>query len=328
MHTLSRAAMVAKRTFAGLALLVIANSAAAQGYPDKPIRIIMPWVDGFPASSVRLYADRLAERYKRPVVVEVKSGAGGEVAARQVVPAPNDGYTLLGTGSSIAIRTVVDNKNVDPDKELQPIAQLVTTPYVIVAKAGKYKSIGDFLASAKAAPGKMNFASAGVGTGMHFLGELINGNAGINMVHVPYQTGSRQLQGLMSGDVDIAIISLVTAWPQIKAGALDALAVSSAARSKSMPNVPTLLEAGVKGIPSIGAWIALFGPRNMDPAVVQSLSEAIRSIASDPTVVETVSGWGGEIPDTRTAALEEVIAAETKSWARLVKEKNLGTATN
>lgn len=323
MHILNRASALARAGVAAIVLSAVSGFALAQTYPDKPVKIIMPWADGFPASSVRLYADRLAERYKQPMVVEVRPGAGGEVAAKAVVPAPKDGYTLLGTGSSIAIRTVMDEKNVDPDKELQPIAQLVTTPYVIVAKAGKYASISDFLASARARPGKTNFASAGVGTGMHFLGELININANIDMVHIPYATGSRQLQGLLSGDVEVAIISLVTAWPQIKAGTLDALAVSTTTRSKTLPKVPTLKEAGIGGIPSMGAWIALFGPKNMDPAVVKSLSTHVQAIAADPAVIETALGWGAEIPDTSMAALQEVIAAETKSWRRLVKEKNL-----
>lgn len=313
------------RRFAGIVLLATCSAGFAQTWPDKPIRIVMPWSDGFPANSIRLYANGLGERYKQPVVVEVKPGAGGEVAARQVLSAPKDGYTLLGTGSSVAIRAVVDDKSVDPEKDLQPIAQLVTTPYVIVAKTGKYGNIANFLGNAQSAPGKINFASAGVGTGMHFLGELINTNAKINIVHIPYPTGSRQLQAVLAGDVEIAIISLVTAWPQIKAGALEALAVSSTRRSKALPNVPTLVEAGVKDIPDMGAWIALFGPKGMDQAIVRSLSERIRAIANEPATLDTVAGWGAELPDTRVAALEEVIAAEKKSWGRLVKEKNLGT---
>lgn len=314
---------LAKRGIAGLLLCAASGLAMGQAYPNKPIKIIMPWLDGFPANSVRLYANGLEKRYKQPVVVEVKPGAGGEVAARQVINSPNDGYTLLGTGSSVAIRSVVDAKNVDPSKDLQPIAQLTTTPYVIVSKAGKYQNIGNFLAAAKASPGKINFASAGVGTGMHYLGELINTNAKIQIVHVPYQTGSRQLLAVMADEVDIGIISLITAWPQIKAGKLEALAVSSTTRSKALPEVPTLAESGVKGIPSIGAWIALFGPKNLDPAILKSLSENIQAIANDPASLDTVAQWGGEIPDASIGGLENVLESEKKSWTQLAKEKNL-----
>lgn len=308
------------------ALMAAAGLAAAQSYPNKPVRITMPWSDGFPANSARLYSKELAERYKQAFIVEAKPGAGGEIAAKQVIASPADGYTLLVTGSSITIRAVSDEKNADGERDLQPIAQLTTTPYVIVAKSGKFGSFKNMIAAAQSAPGKINFASAGVGTGMHYLGELINSNAGVQMVHVPYNTGSRQLQAVLAGDVELAIISLVTAWPQIKAGALEALAVSSSKRSRVATTVPTLNELGLKDIPSIGAWIALFGPKNMDPAIVRSLSEKITAIASEPAIAETVTAWGADLPDTRISALEEVIRTEKRSWAKLIKEKNLAVA--
>ncbi len=305
------------------ALACLAGLASAQTYPDKPVKVMMPWADGFPANATRLYGKELSERYKQPVVVDVRAGAGGELAAKQVIPVAPDGYMLLSTGSSITIRSVTDEKNADAERDLTPIAQLVTTPYVIVAKAGTYRSFKGFLDAARARPGTINFASAGVGTGMHYLGELLNVNAGIHIVHVPYGTGSRQLQGVLAGDVQVAIISLVTALPQINAGQLEALAVSSHKRSRVAPNVPTLMEAGVKDVPDIGAWIALFGPKNLDPAVVRSLSDKIAAIAAEPAVIETVASWGADIPDTRAVHLEQVIRAEKATWSRLMKEKNL-----
>jgi len=314
-------------SMAATALLAATVPAHAQDYPSNPVNVIMPWGDGFPANSARLYGEELAKRYKQPFVVHSKPGAGGEVAAKQVIAVAPDGYTLLVTGSSITIRAVSDDSNADGERDLQPIAQLTTTPYVIVAKAGKYGSFARFLEVAKAQPGTINFASAGVGTGMHYLGELINSNAGINMVHVPYSSGSRQLQAVLAGDVEVAIISLVTALPQIKAGTLEALAVSSTARSKVAADVPTLVELGLKDIPSIGAWIAMFGPKELDAAVVKSLSEHISQIANDPSVVERVSSWGAEIPNTSVSYLKEVIRTEKASWSKLIKEKNLPTAS-
>lgn len=305
------------------ATLSLSGLVLAQGYPDKPVKLMMPWADGFPANATRLYGKELGERYKQPMVVDVRPGAGGELAAKQVIQAAPDGYTLLSTGSSITIRAVTDSANADAERDLTPIAQLVTTPYVIVARAGKYGSFKGFLEAARAHPGKINFASAGVGTGMHYLGELLNVNSGIQIVHVPYNTGSRQLQAVLAGDVQVAIISLVTALPQIQAGQLEALAVSSHKRSRVAPNVPTLVEAGVRGVPDIGAWIALFGPKNLDPAVARSLSEKIAAIAADPAVIQTVTSWGADVPDTRPAYLQEIIRAEKATWARLVKEKNL-----
>lgn len=305
------------------ALACCAGPASAQTYPVKPVKVMMPWADGFPANATRLYGKELSERYKQAMVVDVRPGAGGELAAKQVIQAAPDGYMLLSTGSSITIRSVTDKNNADAERDLKPIAQLVTTPYVIVAKAGKYGSFKGFLDAARARPGTINFASAGVGTGMHYLGELLNVNAGIHIVHVPYSTGSRQLQAVLAGDVQVAIISLVTALPQINAGQLEALAVSSHKRSRVASNVPTLTEAGVKGVPDIGAWIALFGPKSLDPVVARSLSDKIAAIAADPAVIQTVASWGADIPDTRPAYLEEIIRAEKATWSRLMKEKNL-----
>ena len=308
--------------FTAIALTLAATTIYAQPYPTKPVKIFMPWSDGFPAISARLYAKELSERYNQAFVVDARPGAGGEIAAKQVISAPADGYTLLVTGSSITIRAAADEKNADGERDLQPIAQITTTPYVIVAKSGKYGSFKNLLSSARAAPGSVNFASAGVGTGMHYLGELINSNAGIQMVHVPYSTGSKQLQAVMAGDVDIAITSLVTALPQIKSGTLEALSVSSTKRSRVAPTIPTLSELGVQGIPAIGAWIAIFGPKGMDPNIVRSLSEKITSIANDPAVIETVASWGADVPDTRVIALQDVLQTEKRSWLKLIKEKN------
>ena len=311
--------------FTAIASTLVATTIYAQPYPTKPVKVFTPWSDGFPANSARLYAKELSDRYKQPFIVDAKPGAGGEVAAKQVISAPADGYTLLITGSSITIRAATDEKNADGERDLQPIAQITTTPYVIVAKSGKYINFKNLLSVVRANPGTVNFASAGVGTGMHYLGELINSNAGVQMVHIPYSTGSKQLQAVMAGDVDIAIISLVTALPQIKSGALEALAVSSVKRSRVAPTIPTLSELGLQDIPSMGAWIAIFGPKGMDPNIVRSLSDKITAISNDPAVIETVTSWGAEIPDARVSALQDVLQSEKRSWVKLIKEKNFGT---
>lgn len=303
------------------------SPASAAAFPDKPVNVVMPWSDGFPANSARIYADGLTNLYGQTFVVQPRPGAGGEVAAKSVVSAKPDGYSLLVTGSSITIRGVASKDNADGERDLQPIAQLTTSPYVIVAPAGRFESIKTLIQTAKASSEQMDFASAGIGTGMHYLGELINVNAGIKMVHIPYASGSRQLQAVLAGDVDIAIISLVTALPQIKAGKLDALAVSSTERSKAMPEIPTLVESGLTEIPSIGAWIAMFGPKGMDPNVIESLSSKIKQIAADPKIAERVHSWGAEIPDTSTSHLEKVIRNEKASWAKLIEEQNLPTGS-
>lgn len=321
-HSIQRKLAFAIASFA----LCFATTGFAQNYPNKPVKVIMPWNDGFPANSTRLVSQELATIYKQAFVVEPKPGAGGEVAAKQVIGAPPDGYTLLVTGSSITIRAATNEKNADGLRDLQPIAQITTTPYVIVSNAGKYKTFKNFLAQAKGSPSKVNFASAGVGTGMHYLGELINISAGTQMVHVPYNTGSKQLAAVMAGDVDIAIISLVTAWPHIRAGTMEALAVSSAERSAIAREVPTLHELGLRDVPAIGAWIAVLGPKDMDPAVVKSLAEKITEISKSPAIQETVKGWAAELPDTSTNALTNILRTETAFWKKLIKDRNLPVA--
>jgi len=310
---------------ASIAVLVLSlpTLSHAETYPAKPVNVMMPWADGFPANSARLYADELTNLYGKAFVVQPRPGAGGEVAAKHVASASPDGYTLLVTGSSITIRGATNDQNVDGERDLQPIAQLTTSPYVIIAPAGRFKSFASFVDAAKSSPGKLNFASAGIGTGMHYLGEIINVSAAIKTTHIPYPTGSRQLQAVLAGDVDVAIISLVTALPQIKAGKLDALAVSSTKRSTVAPQIPTLAESGLKDIPAIGAWIAIFGPKGMDPALTDSLSKKIKAIADDPKTVERVASWGAEIPDTSTSALKTIIKTEKAFWSKLVKEQNL-----
>lgn len=313
-------------TMGGLAATSPTN-AQESSYPSTMVNVVMPWGDGFPANSTRLYAEELSKRLNQTFVVHSRPGAGGEVAARQVINSSPDGYTLLSTGSSITIRAATDADNADGERDLTPIAQITTTPYVIVAKSGRFKPDEDWLQTIKSAGGTIDFASAGVGTGMHYLGELININAGTSMVHVPYRSGSMQLHAVLGGDVDLAIISLVTALPQIRAGELQALAVSSADRSSMLPDVPTLKELGLKNIPAIGAWIAMFGPKDMSAETVAILAEKIKEIASDPAVVERVTAWGAEIPDTGTEYLREVLKTEKESWSRLIKEQNLPTAS-
>lgn len=315
------------RVILSAALIAFVVSTPISGYtatfPDKPVNVMMPWADGFPANSARLYADELGHAYGQPFVVQPRPGAGGEVAAKHVMSATADGYTLLVTGSSITIRGATNEKNADGERDLQPIAQITTSPYVLVAPSGRFESFASFIKAAKASPGKLNFASAGIGTGMHYLGEMINVSAGVKTVHIPYPTGSRQLQAVLAGDVDIAIISLVTALPQIRAGKLDALAVSSTERSKVASEIPTLVESGLKDIPSVGAWIAIFGPKGMDPAIVDDLSRKIAAIAKDSETIERVNSWGAEIPDTSTSHLKNVIRKEKSFWKKLVEEQNL-----
>lgn len=310
-----------------LCFVALCSSVYAADYPGRTVSMLMPWSGGYPYNSARLYSEGLSDLYGESFVVVVTPGAGGEIAARKVIASDNP-HTLLVTGSSVGIRAVSHEYNVNPLVDLQPIAQLTTSPYVIVAKAGRFDSIQQMINVAKKGTSdNLFYASAGVGTGMHYLGELMNAGLGIDMEHVPYESGSKEMHAVLSGNVDVAILSQTSALPQVKAGTLDVLAVSAAKRSPQLPDTPTLNEMpGLENLPPIGAWIGLFGPADMDEDVVQALSERIQAIAQEPGSIKTVRMWGADIPDASVKYFRALIQREMKLWKDVIEEYDLPVA--
>ncbi|OZI34594.1 ABC transporter substrate-binding protein [Bordetella genomosp. 10] len=270
-----------------LAAALALPAARAAGFPDHPIRLIVPQSAGSGGDVVvRLLSDRMGSALGASVVVENKPGANGIVAMSYVAKSPPDGYTLLLAGVSQMSFNPKLYKNLpyDADKDYTYVAPVVDTPFVLVAgKNSPYKTLPQLIAAAKAAPNAITFASAGAGNSTHLSTELIASGAGIKLKHIPYKGSGPALNAVIGGQVDLMTSVLGSALPQIQAGNVVPLAVLADQRASDLPNVPTLQEAGLH-VPPMPGWFALVGPAGMDQAVVGKLNAAVQAAIADPGV--------------------------------------------
>ena len=245
------------------ALAAMPIAAAAEAYPARPVKIIVAFTAGGTSDIMaRTLAQRLSERYKQPFVVENKPGAGGNIGTEAVVRAPADGYTLIvnSVGPMAVNPTLYKTLPYDPMSELVPIAQISDVPNVLVVHPSLgVKSIEQFVAYAKANPGKLNYASTGIGTSSHLSGYMLASRAGFDAAHIPYK-GAEAVKDLLAGRIQFMFATIPSIIAHIKAGSVIAIGVSSAKRSRSMPDVPTIAESGFPGFEA-GSWFGLFAPR-------------------------------------------------------------------
>ena len=265
-------------------ILIGSIGAIAQGYPDRQIRMIVVSPPGGGADVVaRLVAKKLGEDFGQPIVVDNRGGASGMIAGAAVAHSMPDGYTMLLSASDVALNVALFPKlPYDPVKAFAPVTLIATTPMVLVStpKSG-IGSLGEFVAFARANPGRVNYASGGVGTPQQFAMELLRLQAGLNINHVPYKSGGLQILGLLAGEVSVGFVALLPAIPHIREGRLRALAVSSIARSASLPEVPTVAELEYPGF-DISQWYAAWLPAGTSSAIVSKLAAAIdRYVRSD-----------------------------------------------
>jgi tripartite-type tricarboxylate transporter receptor subunit TctC len=310
------------------ACAVAAGSSFAQGttWPQKPITYIVPFPPGGTTDILaRTIALKLGPALGTTIVVENKPGAGGNIGSDFVAKAKPDGYTILGgTISSHAINpSIYKTMPYDALKSFQPITLIGTNANVLVVSAGSpFKSVPDVIAAAKAKPGTISFASAGNGTSQHLSGELFKSLAGIQMEHVPYKGSGPAIQDVMAGHVPMMFDTTVVAAPHIQSGKLRALAVTSAKRVKSLPNVPTMVEAGVPGYDLV-SWQGIFAPAGTPKDVVQRLNAELVKILKQPDVRERFESLGlepvGNTPD-EFAAFQR---AEVAKWAKVVKDAKI-----
>ena len=307
---------------------VAAGAVAAQDakWPQKPITYIVPFPPGGTTDILaRAIAVKLGPALGTTIVVENKPGAGGNIGSDFVAKAKPDGYTILGgTISSHAINpSIYPKMPYDAVKSFQPITLLGTNANVlVVGAASPYKTVQDVIAAAKAKPGSISFASAGNGTSQHLSGELFKSLAGISMEHVPYKGSGPAIQDVMAGHVPLMFDTTVVAAPHIQSGKVRALAVTSTKRVGSLPGVPTMTEAGVKGY-EIVSWQGVFAPAGTPKEIVQRLNAEIVKILKMPDMRERLAGLGldpvGNTPD-EFAAFQQ---AEIARWAKLVKEAKI-----
>jgi tripartite-type tricarboxylate transporter receptor subunit TctC len=309
------------RLAAGAAVApVVSHIAVAQTYPIRPVRIVVGTAAGGAADiHARLIAQWLSERLGQQFIIENRPGAGNNLATEVVVRAAADGYTLLMVATSAAINaTLYDNLGFNFLRDIAPVASMVLVSNVMeVHPSFPAKTVPEFIAYAKANPGKINMASPGSGTVIHMAGELFKMMTGVNMVHVPYRGEAPALADLLGGQVQVMFSTLPGSIEHIKTGKLRALAMTTASRSDALPEVPTIGEF-VPGYEASG-WQGLGAPKNTSAEIVSKLNQEINACLSDPMIKARLAGLGSVVFPSSPADFGKLIAEETEKWAKVVK---------
>jgi len=303
---------------AAVALPAVARFAWAQVYPSRPVRIVVGFAPGInPDIIARLIAQPLSERLGQQIIVENRPGAGSTIGTEAVVRAPADGYTLLAVTSTNTVNsTLYDKLTFDFIRDIAPIAGLVRLALVIVVNPSvPTRTLPDFIAYAKANPGKINYASVGSGAATNVAGELFKQMAGVDLVNVPYR--SNYLPDLLSGEVQASFTPILQSIGYIKSGRLRALAVTGAIRSESLPDVPTAAEF-VPGYEA-NVWDAVGAPAKTPVEIIEQLNRGINAVLSDPAMKTQLAGLGAEPMLMTPAEFGKYMVSETEKWGKVVK---------
>jgi tripartite-type tricarboxylate transporter receptor subunit TctC len=308
------------------ALVACMTPVAAQTYPVKPVRMVVPFPAGGPTDIVgRTIGQKLNEALGQSIIIDNRAGAGGVIGTEYVAKSPPDGYTiLLGSISGLAVAmSLYPNRGYDSLRDFAPVTQAVTvTNILVVHPALPVKSVRDLLALARAKPGALNYASSGSGTVTHLAGELFKTLGRVNIVHVPFKGGAPALTALMSGEVQMSYENSLIVVPHIKAGKLHALAVTGLQRSKLMPELPTIAEGGLPGYAASG-WYGFVVPAAVPKEIVARLNADVARILRMPDVVERLSGQGAEPVGGTAEQFAAFIRSEIDKWSGLVKATNM-----
>ncbi len=303
-----------------------ALAADATNWPTQPVKLIVPFAPGGTSDVLaREIAARLQVALKQTVVVDNKAGAGGVLGADSVAKAAPDGYTvLLGTIATHAINPALMPKMpYKADRDFAPVILLGKISNVLLIGPGaQARTVKDIVAAAKAKPGDITFASAGQGTSQHLSGEVFRLMTGADLTHVPYKGSAPAIQDVMGGQVPMSFETVTVALPQIKAGKVKAVAVTSAKRSAQLPDVPTLAESGVPGF-DVSSWQALYLPAGTPPAIVAKLNAEVQKIVAQPEVKAKMESLGLEYAPNTPAQFTEFQKAEQARWAKVIKDGNV-----
>ncbi len=300
------------------------HTPAADVYPSKPVRLIIPFPPGGSNDVVgRVIATQLGERLGQQVVVDNRGGAGGVIGTEMAAKAVPDGYTLLFISSAFAANSSLYKLPYDPVKAFVPIAMIAAGPNVLaVAPSLAVNSLKVLLAMARAKPGQLNYASAGVGSFQHLGSALFVSLAKVNIVHVPFKGGGPAMVDVIAGNTQVMLGSLVQTLPQIKAGKLKALGVGGTKRSPTMPEVPTIAEAGVPGYEAVNWW-GIIAPAGTPAAIVGRIHKDLGAIAQSPEMQKRFEAEAVEAVQMSTPEFTQYIERETVKWARVVKEAGI-----
>jgi tripartite-type tricarboxylate transporter receptor subunit TctC len=309
----------------GLALLLAASGVAhAQSYPSKPIRMLVGFSPGGGTDvAARIIGRKLTEMWGQQIVVDNRAGAGGLLAFEMAAKANPDGYTLLATSPSFAIQPSIAGKlPFDPIRDFAPITQASAAPYVLVLHPGvAAKSVKDLIELAKASPGKLNYASGGIGSAQHLAAELFRLMAGIRIEHVPYK-GAVSVPDVIAGRVQLLFSGLPQSIAHIQAGRLRALGVTTPARSRAVPEVPTIAEAGVPGY-NVTVWYGILATGRTPKAVVDKLNHGFIAAIRSPDVRQQLTAMGLEPVGNPAAQFAATIRTEIAQWAKVVKQAGI-----
>jgi tripartite-type tricarboxylate transporter receptor subunit TctC len=319
------------KKFAGLAGAVLAavvatGPVAAADYPTRPITLVHGFAAGGTADAIsRVLAQPMSEILKQPVIVEQRPGAGGNNASRVVASAAPDGYTIgLPTGGHAVSAGLYKALPFHPVDSFEMISTVVYYAFAIATKPDfPAKTLGELIAYAKANPGKLDYGSAGIGSTHHLTGELLAAMTGMQWNHVPYRGEAAAFTGLLSGDLPVIIATTVTVQPQLAAGKLRALAVSSPTRFRGMPTVPTVAEAGVANF-DVRTWAGLFAPKGTPAPIIAQLNAAVQQSLARPEVKARLEELvGGEALGSTPAAMKTMVASEAARWTDVIRKANI-----
>ena len=319
-----------RMTFAmliGMAMLPVADLAVAQAptYPDKTIRIVVPFpVGGIADTFGREIGKKLTETWGQPVVIDNRTGAGGNIGADVVAKAPPDGYTLVigNIGTHAVNVSLFQNMPFDTIKDFTPIAHVLDAEGLLVVNPSiKANTVAELIALARAQPGKLSYGSGGLGTTSHLAGELFKAMTKVDIVHVPYKGNVPAITDLLGGQTSMAFATMPTVLPHVRAGKLRALAVLSTTRSPALPDVPTVAET-VPGF-DVSNWIGLFGPAGMSPAIVARLNGEVQKIMQSPEIQKRLETEGAKFIPMSPEQFAAFQKSEMAKWARTIKEANI-----
>jgi len=302
-------------------LVAFTAAAAAQDYPNRPVRLVIPFPPGGSNDVVgRMIATQLSERLGKQVVVDNRSGAGGVIGTEIAANAPPDGYTLLVISIAHAVNPWLYKLNYDPIKSFVPVGILATGPNVLVVNPQvPVQSVKDLLALAKQKPGDLQYASAGVGSFQHLGGELFKLTAGVDILHIPFKGGGPAMIDVIGGHTQVMFSSLVQTTPHIKSGKLRAIGTGGLKRSPVLPDVPTVDEAGVPGYEAVNWW-GIVAPAGTPSNVIDTLHKALAEVQNSPETQKQFAAEGAEVVQMEPAAFGVFMVKEMNKWERVVKQ--------
>ncbi|HUQ24900.1 MAG TPA: tripartite tricarboxylate transporter substrate binding protein [Burkholderiales bacterium] len=298
-------------------------SGLCHAFPDKPVRFVVGFTPGGPSDILaRAVGQKLAERWKQQVIVENRPGAGGNIAAAEVAKSAPDGHTwLLGNNSILATnQSLYRSLPYDPVKDFAPVGLVAVQPNILVVHPDvPAKSLGELILFAKQNPGKLNYASSGAGAAAHLAGELFKSMAGVDMVHVPYKGAQPALTDLLAGQVQLMFATSASVIPYVKASRLRALAVTTAQRSHSVPELPTVSEAGLPGFEAT-TWHGVVVPAATPAALVQQMNADLNAVLNEKDLRERLAGLGAEVTTGSAKDFADYIAREIPKWSKVVRD--------